>query len=230
VVRLSAGGRAGALRETMVEGTRIALVLVTGVTICVIGFGRPLITRWMGPGFEAGVVPLYVLALTGVVLVGQGPLGNILLGTGRHRLVAFVSLGEAVANLVLSLLLVRRFGLLGVAVGTAIPVVLANLFILLPAACRQVDVPVTAFLRLVLAAPATGAVPAIATCALLRLWLPPASLAAIVAEGAVVGVVYIGALGAFGIDRESRTRYLIYARRLLASTRFSRGPEPEVAS
>jgi O-antigen/teichoic acid export membrane protein len=230
VVRFGAAGRADALKETLIEGTRIALVLVTGVTICVIGFGRPLLMHWMGPEFEAGVVPLYVLAIAGVVLVGQGPLGNILLGTGRHRLVAFVSLGEAIANLILSVLMVRRFGMLGVAVGTALPVVFANLFILLPAACRQVSVPVAAFLRLVLPAPATGAVPAIAACALLRLWYPPASLAAILAEGAVVGVVYISTLYALGFDRELRTRYSGYARRLLTSTRFARGPEPEVAS
>ena len=31
---------------------------------------------------------LVVQFVTGIVLVGQGPLGNILLGTGRHRLVA----------------------------------------------------------------------------------------------------------------------------------------------
>jgi ABC-type transport system involved in cytochrome c biogenesis permease component len=76
-------------------------VLITGVTVCAVGFARPLLVVWMGPSFETGVVPFYILAVTGIVLVGQGPLGNILLGTGRHRLVAFVSLGEALANLAL---------------------------------------------------------------------------------------------------------------------------------
>jgi hypothetical protein len=188
----------------LIEGTRIALILVTGVTIGVIGFGGPLIVRWMGPGFEAGVVPLYVLAMAGIVLVGQGPLGNILLGTGRHRLVAFVSLGEAVANLALSVMLVRRFGMLGVAIGTAVPIALANLFILLPAACRQVHVPLTTFLRLILAAPVTGAVPAIVACVMLRVWYPPASLPAILGEGAIAGLVYLTAVCAFGFDRDVR--------------------------
>jgi O-antigen/teichoic acid export membrane protein len=230
VVRFRAAGSDDALKEMLIEGTRIALVLVTGVTIGVIGFGAPLIVRWMGPGFEAGVVPLYVLAITGVVLVGQGPLGNILLGTGRHRLVAFVSLGEAVANLILSVILVRRYGMLGVAVGTAVPVVLANLFILLPAACRQVSLPVNRFLRLVLAAPATAAVPAIAACVALRLRYPPASLAAILAEAMLVGLVYVSALCAFGFDREVRTRYASYARRMFAATRLARGAAAEVVS
>jgi hypothetical protein len=43
VVRLRASGSAEALQTMLIEGTRIALVLVTGVTIGVIGFGRPLL-------------------------------------------------------------------------------------------------------------------------------------------------------------------------------------------
>ena len=214
-VRFGAGGRADALEAMLIDGTRIALLLVTGVTIGVIGFGGPLIARWMGPGFDAGVVPLYVLAVTGVVLVGQGPLGSILLGTGHHRLVAYVSLGEAIANLGLSVLLVRRFGMLGVAIGTAVPVVLANLCLLLPVACREFQLRSLTFLRLVGAAPAIGAVPAIAVCVLLRVAYPPASLVAILAESALVGLVYLGAVCAFGFDPDVRARYLSHVRRVL---------------
>jgi O-antigen/teichoic acid export membrane protein len=229
-VRFGAGGNVDALESMLIEGTRLALLLVTGVTICVIGFGEPLLATWMGPGFAAGAVPLYVLAVAGVVLVAQGPLGSILLGTGRHRLVAYVSLGEAIANLVLSVILVRRFGLLGVAVGTAVPVILANLLILMPAACRQFQLSSFRFLRLVLAAPATGAIPAIAICVLLRLAYPPASLAAILAEGAVVGLVYAAAVAAFGFDRDVRARYLDQARRLLVAPRSAGDPVAGAAS
>ncbi len=142
----------------------------------------------MGPGFEGSVLPLQVLAVTGIVLVGQGPLGNILLGTGRHRLVAFVSLGEAIANLVLSVLLVRRYGMLGVAIGTAVPVIAANLFVLrrrragrcssgsrFRPHCRGRAVGLA---RSSLRSPASRSAQLV----------PPHSIPAIVVEGAVVGV------------------------------------------
>jgi O-antigen/teichoic acid export membrane protein len=229
-VRFGADGRAEALESMLVNGTRVALLMVTGVTICVIGFGRPLIVRWMGPAFEAGVIPLYVLALTGVVLVGQGPLGNILLATGRHRLVASVSLGEALANLALSVVLVRRFGMLGVAVGTALPVVIANLLILLPAACRQFGLSPFAFLRQTLTPAMIGAVPAIGACITFRLLYAPTSLAAIIGEGAVVMLLYVAAAVAFGFDERVRTSYLQHARRLLAPTRAIDTTAAEVVS
>jgi O-antigen/teichoic acid export membrane protein len=201
----------------LVHATRVALTLVVGVTVCVVGFAEPLIARWMGPGFEGSVIPLYVLALTGIVLVGQGPLGNILIGTGRHRLVAFVSLGEALANLAISLVLVRRYGIVGVAIGTAIPVTIANLFILLPAACRQVGLSVVSFARLVATAPLVGAIPAVAAVALFRASLHPGSLALIFAEGAIVGAVYMAAVCVFGLDSDVRARYFEYGREVVTS-------------
>jgi O-antigen/teichoic acid export membrane protein len=199
----------------LVDGTRIALILVTGVTVCAIGFAEPLLLRWMGPTFEAGVVPFYVLAITGIVLVSQGPLGSILLGTGRHRLVAAVSMGEALANILLSVLLVRRFGMLGVAVGTAVPVFAANLFILLPITCRQFGMTTTAFLRRVLPAPAAGVLPAALVCVLLRSRYPPTSVPSILAEASIVGAVYLITVVTIGLERAVRTRYVEHVRRVL---------------
>jgi O-antigen/teichoic acid export membrane protein len=223
VVRFGAAGQRDALRDMLIDGTRIALTLVTGVTICLMGFASPLIVRWMGPAFQASVPSLYVLALTGVILVGQGPLGNILLGTGRHRLVAFTSLGEAIANLALSVVLVHQYGMLGVAIGTAVPVVIANLFILLPAACRRVGMGVAEFLRLVAIAPLAGAVPATAAVLAFRVFAPPESIGAIVLEGALVGLIYVAAVFAFGLDEPVRARYVEYARRAAAALPAGRG-------
>lgn len=217
VVRFGAAGRADALQEMLIEGTRIALTLVVGVTVCVIGFASPLVTHWMGRGFEGAIAPLYVLAVTGVVLVGQGPLGTLLLGTGRHRLVAYASLAEALANLAISVVLVRRYGMLGVAVGTALPVFVANLFVLLPAACRQAGVTVAEFGRLVAIGPLVGAAPAALTCAALRIFLPPQSLLGVLAEGALVGVVYLVAVFAIGFGSNVRSRYVGYLVRVAAS-------------
>jgi O-antigen/teichoic acid export membrane protein len=214
VVRYGATNEPGALRDMLIEGTRLSLTLVCGLTVCLIGFARPLIARWMGPGFDAAVVPLYVLAIAGVVLISQAPLGNILVGTGRHRLVAFTSLAEALANLGLSVILVRRFGLLGVAIGTAVPVFVANVFVLMPAVCRQLDVRVRDFVRAVAIAPLIGSgVAALAAWTIRTAW-PAQSLPGIVAEGAVVGVIYLGALWTLGLDAAVRVRYSTFLRRL----------------
>lgn len=204
VVRLGSTGRADALRQMLVQGTTLALALIVGVTICTIGFAAPLIHLWMGPGFEQSVPTLYILAVTSVVLVAQGPLGNVLLGTGRHRIVAMVSMADAVLNLGLSLLLVRSFGMLGVAAGTGIPVLVLNIFLILPLACRTVGIGVLEFLRTVVRPSLAGAVPAVALCLALRVAAPPHSVAAVVGEGALVGLAYLAGLVGFGLSADLR--------------------------
>jgi len=228
VVRYGATDDLDALRRMLVEGTRLSLTLACGLTVCLIGFARPLITRWMGPGFEGAVAPLYVLAVTGVVLIGQGPLGNILIATGRHRLVAYVSLAEAIVNLALSIVLVRRFGLLGVAVGTAIPLIVANVFVLAPAVCRQLDITLSEFVRAVALAPMTGVVvSSVGVWAIRTMW-PPQSLPAIIGEGAVVGVLYLASLWTLGLDRSLRANYSAFGRQLVTIAMQRRTPAPLV--
>jgi O-antigen/teichoic acid export membrane protein len=219
VVGFGARGDGQALRSTLDDGTRIALGLVTGVTVCLIGFGEPLVLMWMGDGFADSLWPLYILAIAGVVLVAQGPLGNILLGTGRHKLVAFSSLGEALANLALSLWFVRHWGVAGVALGTAVPVVAVNIGILMPAACRALGVPVLSFVRQVTTPALAASLPAVAATVLLRTYAPPTSILAVLAEGAMVGALYAVTFVGIGLRPLDRVRYFGYVRQLVPGTR-----------
>ena len=59
----------------------------------------------------------------------------------KHKRLAFWAIGEAVANLVLSVILVRKIGIYGVAWGTAIPSIFIEL--LLGPVSKLVEIPVT---------------------------------------------------------------------------------------
>src|SRR5262249_37371705 len=52
VVRFDARRDFDALRLTLVDGTRIGLGLVGGVTICLLAFGGQIVQLWMGAGFS----------------------------------------------------------------------------------------------------------------------------------------------------------------------------------
>jgi O-antigen/teichoic acid export membrane protein len=214
VVRFHASGNEGALRMTLLDGTRLGVGLVTGVALCLLLFGGDLIQLWMGPGFEAAVVPLYVLAAGGIVMVAQGPTGTILLGTGHHRMVAWASLAEIVLNVALSILLVGRFGLAGVAIGTAVPFALLNLFVLMPAACRAIAVPLRDFAHVILLPAIVGLVPAVLVGVAVQAAAPPATLPSLIARGALVGTVYLLGFWTFGLTSSDRARYLSSVRRI----------------
>lgn len=214
VVRFHTSKDAPALRATLLEGTRIGLGLVVGFALCLIAFGRELVDLWMGTGFEGSAVPLYVLALVGIVMVAQGPTGTILLGTGRHRLVAWASVADIILNVAVSIALVGRFGLTGVALGTALPYSLLNLLLLMPVACRAVDVPVRVFVRVAAGPTLIALVPATMVAAAFRAGGVSGSVGTLFVEASVVGLVYVLAFWAVGLTAADRARYTASARQL----------------
>jgi O-antigen/teichoic acid export membrane protein len=211
LVRFGALGNTASLRETVTESTRVAFALVAGVTLTMLLVGDALLLAWVGPDFASGVGPLYVLAITGIVLVSQQPLGSMLMGTGRHRLVAAACIVESAANLALSILLVQRYGMIGAALGTMIPVMVVNLVWLMPAGCRALSVPYGRFLYEV-TRPAW--IPLIVTAAAGRMlteWWEAEALASVLLQAVVIGAMYsITFLAA--LPRTIRARYVTALR------------------
>jgi O-antigen/teichoic acid export membrane protein len=72
---------------------------------------------------------LVVLVLSQFFAVSQTPSVALMFGISKHKFFALMSSVEGVLNLVLSLVLVRFYGLVGVALGTMVPMVLSKLVI-----------------------------------------------------------------------------------------------------
>jgi O-antigen/teichoic acid export membrane protein len=133
------------LQRILLVGTRLSLAAVLPLAGTLILFSRPLLQAWVGHSFDAGeleasVRVLQILAVTVIFRVGSATAGTLLKGAGRHRLLAFSNVAMAVVNLALSIALIGRFSLTGVAVGTLVPVSLIAAFVLVPAGCRRADV------------------------------------------------------------------------------------------
>jgi O-antigen/teichoic acid export membrane protein len=141
----------------------------------------------------------------------------VLIAVGRHRAVTGIWIGEAIANLVLSIVLVRRIGLVGVAVGTLAPLVVGHLIIMLGAACRAVGVSIARCVYETTRPAAIAAAVAAAACAIVRVARPPASASAVLTEAALVGLTYVASLATVGFDAETRRAYASQARRAVAA-------------
>jgi len=100
--------------------TRVSLCMSIFVGFSLIFWGKPVISRWMGRSYEDAYWPLVVLSLAVLLDVGQCPSISLLYATFKHRFYTYLNFGEAVINLVFSLLLAKPLGILGVALGTLI--------------------------------------------------------------------------------------------------------------
>ena len=109
--------------------TKIAVAIATSVGFGILALGRPFIARWMGLSYLDAYPAMVILILGATVALGQTPSLQLLYGISRHGLFAVFNSVEGVANLVLSIVLVRHWGMLGVALGTMIPMALTKIFV-----------------------------------------------------------------------------------------------------
>ncbi len=81
-------------------------------------FGNDLLRYWVGEDFTAAGLPLVILMTALMLAVPQLIASSVLTMTGHHKFTAKVSVVSIISNLLVSLLLVKSLGLVGIALGT----------------------------------------------------------------------------------------------------------------
>jgi O-antigen/teichoic acid export membrane protein len=162
--QLDAQKNEAGLQNLLIFGTRVSLSV--GLPLC-LGFlflGKQFIVLWMGPAYAISATYLAILTIPQFSSMAQYISAVVLVGMARHKVLAFVAIAEGVANLLLSILLVRQIGLVGVAWGTAIPHAFVTLVVIPGYVLRTLNMGWRAYVvRAVLPATA-GAIPAGLVC------------------------------------------------------------------
>ena len=136
------------LQKILIQGTKLSLAMVVPSATCLGLLAKPVVLAWVGPDFKESIPIIYVLSVAVAVRVGNATSSMILKGAGQHRLLAMTNTMMAVGNVGLSIVLVGYYGLVGVAWGTLIPIVLVSIGVVFPAACRRVALRMLEVLRL----------------------------------------------------------------------------------
>jgi O-antigen/teichoic acid export membrane protein len=204
------------------KGTRLAALLSLPMSACIALFGAAFIRLWQGSQFVTGPwtarsdIVLYIWILAQLPRWMQGMSWQLMLATYRVKALMWIEIGEAAVNLTLSLILVRLYGIAGVAIGTLIPAVIVH-GVLLPAyVSKNLHVSLPQLIRESYARPAIVAV----LCAItgyvsitligLETWRDFATAAAVTAV--------VGALSAFrlGLTPSERQEVIDRLRRFRA--------------
>ena len=217
------------LRAILLLGTRLSLAAVVPLAMASALMARPLIGAWLGPSFGDSIAVLQLLALTVVIRVGNATATTVLKGAGRHQFVAGVNLAAGVANVALSIALIRPLGLVGVALGTLIPLCAAAVFVMFPAACRHVGLSLTAALKEAIWPAAWPAIVMAGYILLLR-DVGDGSLVAVAATMLSAVVVY-GAVFVFvALSASQRQHFVSKISEVAAMIRPAAAPIPEQAA
>lgn len=206
------------LQRVLLEGTRLSLAMVVPIAVSLVMLAHPLVHAWVGTKMLGAAPVIQVLAFAIAIRVGNSTSTTLLKGAGRVRYVAFVNITAGVANLALSALLIGPFGLVGVAVGTLVPLALASMLAIFPAACRRVDLPIGQAVR---HSVWPAAWPAVVVAAALAgtARISSGTLLAVLLQVGAAGLVYLALFFGLAIGRRDRAAYTARLRSLFASRR-----------
>jgi O-antigen/teichoic acid export membrane protein len=193
------------LRSLYKVGTRFTLAIVLALSSILFVLAGPIMAVWVGSPYAAYAGLVVILTLANLVATVQWPSMAILQAMTRHRILAISSLGNGLANLALSILLVRPYGLVGVALGTTIPTMIEYFFVILPYSLRVTGIKLReAWLEIFMPA-LVPALPMLLILYLSKIAFEPTSLLAIMVVStvglAVYATVYLS-VGASEMERQ----------------------------
>ena len=204
---LEARRESATLATVFVSGAKGAMVL--GLPVCVgfIVLGETFIRIWMGPEYGplAGAV-LATLTVGHMLGLPYYTISGVLYGLNRHRVVAMTRVVEGVANLVLSVWLVKRFGLIGVALGTVIPHAIVVVFVLPALAPRLLNIRLRDYYLAVYVRPFLAAAPFALACWGIAYGVQPERLLPFLMWGSAALVAYALPCWFIALDPADRHR------------------------
>jgi O-antigen/teichoic acid export membrane protein len=198
-----ATGNLDRVRKIYIAGNRACAFLIFPITAILILFGKHIIRIWMGARYIPHSYPvLVVLIIPFALMLSQAASGRILFGLGKHQTIAAITAIEGVANLILSIALVPSLGIVGDALGTAIPLSFTCLAFWPRHLKKQIGVPVGTFLREAFTLPILFTLPLVAVLWLANQFFYPRNLIQLTLEILGASSIYgVGLLWAYRTNR-----------------------------
>jgi O-antigen/teichoic acid export membrane protein len=125
------------------------MFIAVPIMVGFIALGKEFVWLWMGQGYEQSAPILSILAISHLGAMASFPCFQALMGAGRVKLVAFITITEGIMNLCLSVffVMVCKLGIVGVALGTLIPMIGFTGVIVAICTCRAFKIKLSEFTK-----------------------------------------------------------------------------------
>jgi O-antigen/teichoic acid export membrane protein len=122
---LDSEGNQDKIRFYYISGTRVILFISNLFFGGMIVLGAPFISIWMGSKYAVQAEPLIITFFITLYFLSPNFISYAYLqGCNNHKFYAYLSMLVALLNVILSIFLIEKMGLIGVAIGAAIPQIL----------------------------------------------------------------------------------------------------------
>jgi O-antigen/teichoic acid export membrane protein len=196
-----------ALKRTLLQSGRAVGTLGTMFFVPLVVYLKPLLKIWLDlenqAAYEAG---LLLLAATYMAVLFKGTAARILLMCGAEKALAALAVLEAVLNLGLTIAFCvwSRLGIVGVALGTLLPIAVLAVVAYVPLACRWASVSTIEYLKVTLSGASASGVVAAVVCVLCLRAAPPTSLLGVLLNSIPGLLAFVGGFAVLGLNGDER--------------------------
>jgi len=163
-------------REYFLFATRMCALLSLFIGLLLLVNGQAIIRVWVGPAYLGSYRLLVILLAGQCLMLAQQPSVDLLIAKGKHRFRGWWTLAEGLANLFLSIYWARKYGLVGIAWGTTVPMLVVQLLVQPWYTLHTAALNVMRYLRHALARPVLISVLYLGVCWLAKPWLHTANV------------------------------------------------------
>lgn len=131
VSHLEARNQTEKIQYLLRTGTKYGLMISLPLGVSYILVGREFLSLWMGAKYASMSYPVLVVLTAGIIShISQHTSIQVLQGLAKHKIAAYAAMFQAAASIVLSIFLVEKYGIVGVAIGKTIPMIFINLMLI----------------------------------------------------------------------------------------------------
>jgi O-antigen/teichoic acid export membrane protein len=174
------------LQQLHILGTKIALLITLPLCLGFLFFGKQFITLWMGKEYAISATYLAILTIPQFTSLSQYSSCVVLAGMARHKTLAYIAVAEGVCNALLSIILVKKIGVIGVAWGTVIPHMITTAVIVPLYTLRTLKMGISEYIVKAYFRPVLCALPVAGLCYVLSMFIETPSWFVFGAEVLVV--------------------------------------------
>ena len=127
-------------RILLEKGTRHILMIYLPMIIITMLYARPFVLGWVGPEFQESIAVVWIFGSYFIFTSIIGLSASLLTSKGVVKEPFWVVTANSFANFILSIILVRFYGIYGVALGTALPVIFMKVPGLLWLTCKHFNI------------------------------------------------------------------------------------------
>lgn len=133
-------------RHLLYKGTKYMSAIMLPAVLIMFFFLEPFVTHWVGPGFEASILPARVIIIFWLLNGTVEQASGMLSAKGIVKQPLYIQVAMAMFNILIGLVLIQKLGIIAMAIGLTLSFVLIGTPLNLRLSLRSLNVPLKAYL------------------------------------------------------------------------------------